>query len=135
MRPPDQIKLLIVRQWLEKAEEDLKAGEALLVADPPFLYPACFHAQQAAEKYLKAFLTWEQIEFPKTHMIEKLLDLLRPAHAALAAGVDGARLLTDYGVDIRYPGDQPRPTLQQAQDAITLARRVRDTILPLMPTR
>ncbi|HOE12382.1 MAG TPA: HEPN domain-containing protein [bacterium] len=33
----------------------------------PFLYPACFHAQQAAEKYLNALLTWHQIEFPKTH--------------------------------------------------------------------
>jgi len=50
MRPPEEVKKEIVRQWLAKAEQDMKAGEALLAAEPPFLYPACFHAQQAAEE-------------------------------------------------------------------------------------
>ena len=52
MRPPEEVKTVLVRQWLGKADQDIKACEALLAADPPFLYPACFHAQQAAEKYL-----------------------------------------------------------------------------------
>jgi len=79
MRPPEEVRKDLVRQWLEKAKVDINASEALLAADPPLLYPACFHAQQAAEKYLKALLTWHQIEFPKTHDIEQLLELVEPA--------------------------------------------------------
>jgi hypothetical protein len=53
MRPPEEVKMAMVRQWLAKADQDMRACEALLAAKPPFLYPACFHAQQAAEKCLK----------------------------------------------------------------------------------
>jgi len=115
MRPPEEVKKEIVRQWLAKAEQDMKAGEALLAAEPPFLYPACFHAQQAAEKYLKALLTWHQIEFPKTHAIEQLLDLVKEADAEIASSLRDAVVLTPYSVDIRYPGDQPEPNLEEPE--------------------
>ena len=129
MRPPEEVKKEIVRQWLAKAGQDMKAGEALLAAEPPLLYPACFHAQQAAEKYLKALLTWHQIEFPKTHAIEQLLDLVKEADAETASSLRDATLLTPYGVDIRYPGDQPEPDLEEAREAVELARIVRDTVM------
>jgi len=128
MRPPEEIKKILVSQWLHKAEQDMKAGEALLSADPPFLYPACFHAQQAAEKYLKALLTWHQIEFPKTHAIEKLLNLLRRAEPETASILNEAVELTPYGVDIRYPGDQPEPDIAESRRALELARRVRAAV-------
>ncbi len=134
MRPPEQVKMELVRQWLAKADQDIQAGEALLAADPPFLYPACFHAQQAAEKYLKALLTWHQIEFPKTRAIEQLLDLLEPTVPDIASGLSDAAALTPFGVDIRYPGDQPEPDLEEARQAMDLARKVRDAILPLLPS-
>ena len=134
MRPPEQVKMAILRQWLAKADQDIRACETLLSADPPFLYPACFHAQQAAEKYLKALLTWHQIEFPKTHAIEQLLDLLEPALPDIASGLRDAVALTPFGVDIRYPGDQPEPDLQETHQAAELARKVRDAVLPLLPT-
>ncbi|MBW2306010.1 MAG: HEPN domain-containing protein [Deltaproteobacteria bacterium] len=129
MRPPEEVKKEIVRQWLAKAEQDMKAGEVLLAAEPPFLYPACFHAQQSAEKYLKALLTWHQIEFPKTHAIEQLLDLVKQADAKTATSLSDAVVLTPYGVDIRYPGDQPEPDLEETREAVELARRVRDAVM------
>ena len=129
MRPPEEVKKEIVRQWLAKAEQDMKAAEALLFAEPPFLYPACFHAQQAAEKYLKALLTWHQIEFPKTHAIEQLLDLMKDAEPETASSLRDAVALTPYGVDIRYPGDQPEPNQQEAREAVELARGVRDAVM------
>ena len=97
--------------------------------EPPFLYPACFHAQQAAEKYLKALLTWHQIEFSKTHAIEQLLDLVKDAEPETASSLRDAMALTPYGVDIRYPGDQPEPNQQEAREAVELARIVRDTVM------
>jgi HEPN domain-containing protein len=129
MRPPEEVKKVLMGQWLAKAEQDMKVGEALLALDPPHLYPACFHAQQAAEKYLKALLTWHQIEFPKTHAIELLLELLKRVDSRTASQLKDAGELTPYGVDIRYPGDQPEPELEEACEAVDLARKVREAIL------
>ena len=129
MRPPDEVKKALVGQWLSKADQDLKAGEALLDIQPPFLYPACFHAQQAAEKYLKALLTWHQVEFPKTHAIELLLEILKRADPQTAIRLEETVELTPYGVDLRYPGDQPDPELSEAVNAIDLARKVRDAVM------
>jgi HEPN domain-containing protein len=131
MMPPEEVKLGFVRQWLAKADEDIRACEALVEGDPPFCYPACFHAQQAAEKYLKALLTRHQIEFPKTHDIGQLLGLLRPAFPDLASELGAATFLTPFGVEIRYPGDQPEPTVEDARQALELAQRVRDAARPL----
>ena len=129
MRPPEEVKREIVRQWLAKAEQDITSAEALLSQDPPLLYPSCFHAQQAAEKYLKALLTWHQIEFPKTHAIEQLLDLVKAAERETASSLRDAVALTPYGVDIRYPGDQPEPNREEAREAVELARKVRDAVM------
>jgi len=125
----------LVRQWLGKAKQDILAGEALLASDPPFLYPACFHAQQAAEKYLKALLTWHQIEFPKTHAIEQLLELLKPTVRDVALSLREAVVLTPFGVDVRYPGDQPEPSMEETRQALDLARQVRDVVLPILPLK
>jgi len=129
MRPPDEVKRELVRQWIHKADQDLKAAESLLSQEQLLLYPSCFHSQQAAEKYIKAYLTWHQIEFPKTHAIEQLLDLVKDAEPETASNLRGAIVLTPYGVDIRYPGDQPEPNLEEAREAAELARGVRDAVM------
>lgn len=64
----------------------------------------CFHAQQCAEKALKALLIARSIEFPPTHAIERLLDLLSGAAVELPPDVDEAFILTQYAVQTRYPG-------------------------------
>ena len=126
------VKMEIVRQWLAKADQDRRACESLLAAEPPFLYPACFHAQQAAEKYLKALLTWHQIECPKTHAIERLLDLLAPTVPEIVSGLWDAVALTPFGVDIRYPSDQPEPDLQEAHQAMEIAEKVQKAVLEVL---
>lgn len=133
MRPPEDVKVELLRQWIAKADADLQAAEALLKADLPSLYPTCFHAQQAAEKYLKGLLTRYQIEFPKTHAIEQLLALLKPTLPDVALALCEAAGLTPYGVEIRYPADQPEPSVKEARRALELARKVRDAVMPLLP--
>jgi len=128
MRPPEEVKKKIVRQWLAKAEQDMKACETLRSADPSSPYPACFHAQQAAEKYLKALLTWHQVEFSKTHAIERLLDMLKKPDPDTAFALADAAMLTPYGVDIRYPGDQPDPDIEEVHEASALARKVKKIV-------
>lgn len=59
MRPPEEVKRDLVRQWLAKADEDLSAAQALWSLGTAFFSTIGFHCQQAAEKYFKAFLTWQ----------------------------------------------------------------------------
>ena len=90
------------RQWLAHARSDL----ALARIEPPpgvRLEALCFHAQQAAEKALKALLIARRIEFPRTHNLRILLDLL-PTEIAGGDDLGAAAGLTDYAVTTRYPG-------------------------------
>jgi HEPN domain-containing protein len=77
MPEPDKVTL-VIREWVNKAENDLKtAVHTLEMEDDCFTDTVCFHAQQCVEKYLKAFLVLEGIDFPKTHDIGKISALLR----------------------------------------------------------
>ncbi len=88
--------------WMRHAESDLELARIPL---PPkvLLEELCFHAQQAAEKALKAVLIANKTVFPKTHNLRTLLDLL-PSDIIPPPDVEDAALLTDYAISIRYPG-------------------------------
>ena len=92
------------QEWLEYARADLAAARVL--GHAPQVSPAitCFHAQQCAEKALKAVLVQHEIVFPRTHIIERLLDLLLAAEVKVPARVNEAFVLTQYAVEARYPG-------------------------------
>jgi HEPN domain-containing protein len=133
MRPPEEVKREFVRQWLLKATADLAAARHLLGADADLSSGVAFHAQQAAEKFLKAVLVWHQVAFPKTHDIGRLVDLVRAANTPLADLVADAAALTPYGVEVRYPADLPEPTREQARTAVAVAERVQVAVLSHLP--
>jgi len=134
MRPPEEeVIRKIVGEWKYNADQDIRSAEALLSQDPPLLYPSCFHSQQAAEKYLKAYLTWRQVEFPKTHSIREILSLVKTVNEELATYLLPAADLTPYGVEVRYPGDIAEPTQEETEEALALARKVRDSVLNVLP--
>ena len=129
MKPPEEeIVRKIVGDWVHKADQDIRAAEALLLQDPPLLYPSCFHSQQTAEKYLKAYLTHRQVEFPKTHSIREIIDLVRTVDEELADTLQPAAALTPYGVEVRYPGDVPEPSRKDTEEALGLAREVAEAL-------
>lgn len=129
MKPPEEVRREFVRQWLDKAESDFKLAEHLISENAPFLEAACLHAQQAAEKYLKAFLVEHQVEFPKTHNLGHLLDLSATIDSSLVKRLQQITVLNPYGVDYRYPGDFPEITRDDAGKALKLVGMVRDAIL------
>jgi HEPN domain-containing protein len=135
MRPPEEVKRDLVRKWLAKADEDLNAAKALLSFGTLFFSTIGFHCQQAAEKYLKAFLTWQQIEFPKTHDLSLLLGLISTAAPSLAESLEEVSGLTSYGVEIRYPADIPEITSEDAVEAVHLAEKVRESIQGALDTK
>ena len=129
MKQPEVVLRDLVRQWFAKAELDFRAAERLVKDPEPLREIIAFHSQQAAEKYLKAFLVSRQIEFPKTHDLEELLELLEPVHSELAAALEGIEMLSPFGVKIRYPGDFPELLPGQEQTVFDLANRTREAIM------
>ena len=75
----------------------------------------------AAEKYIKAFLVRHQVEFPKTHDIGRLRQLVAHRDAALAERLEKADVLTPYGVDMRYPEEFEVVSQKRAECAVALA--------------
>jgi HEPN domain-containing protein len=94
-----------------------------------------FHPQQAAEKFLKAFLVHHQIEFPKTHDLMQLLELVALIDKPLAISLNEAIELNPYGVEVRYPGDVPTMNFEDAEHALYLASMVREGIRRILKVR
>lgn len=128
MRPHDEEIQRFVEEWLQKASLDLKVARRL-VEENEFRDIVVFHAQQSAEKHLKALLTLHQVEFPKTHVIAKLLGLLHPVEPELTKDLDEANWLTPFGAEIRYPGDRAEAIPGDEQRALHLAELVGRTVL------
>jgi len=133
MKAPEVVKEEFTREWVRKAEIDFKTAGHLCQGGPDFAEGAAFHSQQAAEKYLKAFLVWHQIEFQKTHDIEVLLKLVGKVDHRLPETLQDTALLTPYGVDYRYPGEYPEVSRSDAERALRLAGKVRAEVRSRLP--
>ena len=86
---------------VERARGDLRAAEICATELPA---TALFHCQQAAEKYLKAYLTWHQTAFRKTHELQELAAACALIDPALQSALDPAMALSKYAWQFRYPG-------------------------------
>lgn len=109
-------------EWLRFAQSDLDTA-----LGPPkgriLLETLCFHAQQAVEKSLKAILAVRGVEFPRTHNLRILMNLL-PPDLSLPADPICIGKLTDYAVSSRYPGVEEPVTEQEYHEAVRLAESV-----------
>jgi len=95
----------LTQEWVDKAEEDFHVAQREYRARKnPSWNAACFHAQQCAEKYLKARLQEAAIAFPRTHSLPALLQLVTPAEPLWTALRPHLDNLNAYGVAFRYPG-------------------------------
>jgi HEPN domain-containing protein len=97
---PDSGKVsIVVREWMRKADNDLKSASHILkLWQKTLVEVVCFHAQQCVEKYLKALLVLKNVDFPKTHDIEKLMALL-PEHVRPQFVPKDEERFTEYAVD------------------------------------
>ena len=128
----DEGSVVVVRAWLAKAENDLlNATHTLKLGYHSPTDTVCFHAQQCAEKYLKALLVLRGIEFPKTHDLEALFARLRNGTKPELLPADLARL-SRYATTTRYPGVD-EITLSEARKAVASSRRIRRAIRALLP--
>jgi HEPN domain-containing protein len=117
-----------VKEWLRHADEDLRLARHAfkLKSAAPYKLIA-YHAQQCAEKNIKAYLVFKKIDFPFSHNISALLELL-PTSADWAAGIRSADGLSIYAITTRYPG-KDKVTRKEAVRAVALAELVQKTIV------
>lgn len=116
-----------LKQWIAKANEDLRAAEQLFADSPLSVIGVIgFHCQQCIEKYLKIFLIYNNFDFPLTHDLDKLKDMCVKFDSSFSA-FDFISL-TDYAVDFRYPDGEYKPNLEEARRYLILARKVKTFI-------
>lgn len=107
------------KDWLRLARSDMAV--ARLSSGPDILLETlCFHTQQTVEKSLKAVLIYYGIEFPKTHNLKILVDLL-PETSSRPDEVLEATGLSDYAVTLRYPGVFEPVDTEEYETAVRLA--------------
>jgi HEPN domain-containing protein len=127
---PNEWLLDETRRWIERAQGDLRAAEICATELPA---TALFHCQQAAEKYLKAYLTWNQKVFRKTHELRELATACALIETALKSVLDPAETLSKYAWKFRYPGAPYEPDAQEAAAGLVLAVQVRAAIVSRLP--
>src|SRR6266545_5056722 len=87
----------VTSEWISKAEGDYRSAEVLLYQiEIPEIDTACFHCQQCAEKYVKAFLTEHDIDFPRNHDLVRLLGLCLIVDESFEKIRDYLRKLENY---------------------------------------
>ena len=84
----------------------------------------CFDAQQAVEKALKALCIMHGVKFSKVHDLSYLMELLEEADIEIPKGLQKAKILTDYAVETRYPGDYIPVDEEMYEEALKLAEKL-----------
>ena len=124
-------KTEILQQWLDKGKDDLRVAEYLST----MRYPTpdeiiCFHCQQSAEKYLKAFIFSHDIEPEKTHDLEYHLEICQKHNkefSILSAIID---ILNRYAVIPRYPNELEISN-EDMKTALSYAKRIQEFVMKI----
>jgi HEPN domain-containing protein len=119
----------IIDEWLVKAEEDFRFAKIVLTEEKEYYDQICFHFQQSAEKYLKAFIIANHLGFEKTHDLPLLLQKCIGKDPAFAALKNNCGYLTAFYIQARYPIELSEETTKdKAQRAMEAASDIRDLV-------
>lgn len=125
MKPHDKKRLpSSPEEWFSHAMSDLNLARIGQESDDVLHEQVCFHTQQAVEKALKAVLLSIKVDFPLTHDLDELVDILENADIHLPPDMTDVGVLTPYAIETRYPGYWEEITEQDVDEAIKLAKRV-----------
>jgi len=115
------------------ARKDFQAMRALAAPEVAGIETFGFHAQQAVEKALKAWLAAKGVLYPRIHDLDRLLDLLREEGAAVPLEFDALGVLSDFGVAFRYEAyEEPDEPFDRAR-MIGQVERLLDHLAQLLP--
>lgn len=120
--------------WLELADKEYRyACSDLEDPDQDFFAPTCFHFQQSAEKYLKAFILASGSNFRKIHNLVELVHVCSQKDQSFLRLKEDAAVLNPFYTDTRYPIHWPinftREDAQKAKKSVgNIANLVKEKI-------
>lgn len=125
MSPPDRGRLpASPEEWVNHAHSDLTLAQIGRDNSMVLNEQICFHAQQAAEKAIKAVLLFYKVDFPLTHDLEELVDIFDKNGISIPKEILDVGILTPYAVEARYPGYWDEITEHDVDDALQLAEKI-----------
>lgn len=113
--------LILANEWINRAESSLEKAKLACNSSKIANEDICFDAQQSVEKALKGLLIFLNIEFQKTHSINKLTSYLKQNNVYIPTALKDISILTEYAVETRYPGDYEPINKDETITAIELA--------------
>ena len=119
-------------EWTAKAAADLATAQReAAVGESPNCDAVCFHAQQCAEKYLKAVMVEAGMHVPRIHDLEALINLLSGHYPELEQILRSARILSAMAVEVRYPGMTADE--DDAAESLKSATAISEAVLAILP--
>lgn len=122
----------IANSWFKKGDQDLKNATIVIEAEEAPIDTVCFHCQQAIEKYLKGLMAYNNMMIPKMHDLEKLILLLIPSFPQIEPFMDEVESLSDYAVEVRYPGFYEEIPIEEGKKALEIAQKIKTKILEII---
>jgi len=121
--------IAIVRECIQKADEDFEFALVNLKERKPFIGHICFHFQQSAEKYLKAYVVARELEFRKTHDLAALLKICVSSSPSFEQLDQDCEYLNTFYVETRYPVHWPTNFSEnEAQRSCQAAENIKDVV-------
>ena len=121
----NQEKVEYIKNWLFRANEDIAVMHNLINAGTEdYTSTICFHAQQASEKFLKAYLVNHDVDFPRTHDLDFLLLECQKLNKESFNDVN-LKDLTEFGVSVRYPDDFYIPSVSETLEYHKIAKEIK----------
>ena len=125
-----------VKNWVLKAESDLKVCRGEIRMERPATDAVCFHAQQCAEKYLKASLIFCDKEVPRIHNIAALVRECSLVDGSFRSLIEqGAPKLTAFAVEVRYGDEFFQPSIRDTEEAVAIALKVKEFVIGILAAK
>ncbi len=117
-----------IKKWITKGDHDLGTAKITYLHIPEYLDTVTFHCQQAVEKYFKAYLIFQSTPFRFSHDLIYLLDLITQKDSDFEYYYDIVSELQGYAVEIRYPNETIYLSKEKVENAMVLARNIRELV-------
>jgi HEPN domain-containing protein len=115
-------------EWLRRVKSNLELARIGRISEDMLYEDLCFQCQQAVEKSLKGLLIHIGIDFPFTHSISALVNLIKESDIDVPNFVNNSARLTVYASDTRYPPEQEPVDEEEYLKALSLAEQVYDWV-------
>jgi len=120
----------IINEWCTKADDDFEFARINLEEEKPFFAQICFHLHQSAEKYFKAYIIANELEFRRIHDLVWLAKHCRSQDAAFDYVIEDSEYLNTFYIESRYPVQWPTDfSKNEATKAFHAAQNIRNFII------